>query len=76
MQVAHPALRRAPAPRLPVPVSLRCNLACPSGLPPRLTIMRHEDSPQRFERLHRLSAMLDSTVLAMLILASAALATR
>jgi hypothetical protein len=61
---------------LPIVVSLLCTLSAYAVLFPRLAQMQHGDAPQRFERLHQVSAMLNTTVLAMLILALAATMTR
>lgn len=60
----------------PIVVSLLCTLSAYSVLFPRLTQMQPQDEPQRYERLHQVSAMLNTTVLAMLILAMAATVTR
>jgi hypothetical protein len=60
----------------PVVVSLLCTLSAYAVLFPRLAKMQHGDEPQRYERLHQISAMLNTTVLAMLILAMAATVTR
>jgi hypothetical protein len=58
----------------PVVVSLLCTLAAQRLLLPRLAARRSDE--EGYARLHRFSAMLNSTVLAMLILAIAAIATR
>ena len=58
----------------PVVVSLLCTLVAQRVLLPRLTARRSDE--EGYERLHRYSAMLNSTVLAMLVLAIAAIATR
>lgn len=73
-----PALPFAERVRLafPVVVSLLCTLAGYQGLFPRLLRLRRHDEPRRYQRLHRVSAMLNSTVLAMLVLAMAATVTR
>ena len=60
----------------PVVVSLICTLVAQRFLLPRLSAARRPEGEAEFARLHRFSAMLNSTVLAMLILAVAALATR
>jgi hypothetical protein len=60
----------------PIVVSLLCTLSAYAVLFPRLAQMQHDDAPQRYARLHQLSAMLNTTVLAMLILAMAATVTR
>jgi hypothetical protein len=60
----------------PVVVSLLCTLAAQRFLLPRLAAARRTERVAEYERLHRFSAMLNSTVLAMLVLAVAALATR
>jgi hypothetical protein len=57
----------------PVVVSLLCTLVA-QRLLPRLAARRSEE--EGYARLHRFSAMLNSTVLAMLVLAVAAVATR
>jgi hypothetical protein len=73
-----PALPFAERVRLafPVAVSLLCTLAAYQGLLPRLLRLRRQDEPRRYQRLHQVSAMLNSTVLAMLVLAMAATVTR
>jgi hypothetical protein len=58
----------------PIVVSLLCTLVAQWGLFPRLA-QRDRDAPA-YARLHRFSVMLNSTVLAMLVLAVAAGATR
>jgi hypothetical protein len=60
----------------PVVVSLLCTLSGYIVLFPRLSQMQQADAPQRYARLHQVSAMLNSTVLAMLVLAMAATVTR
>lgn len=60
----------------PVVVSLLCSLSAQYFLLPRLNAERQAEAPDRFARLHQFAAMLNSTVLAMLVLATAAVATR
>jgi hypothetical protein len=60
----------------PIVVSLLCTLVAQRFLLPRMAGPRRAEDEAEFARLHRFSAMLNSTVLAMLILAVAALATR
>lgn len=60
----------------PIVVSLLCTLSGYALLFPRLAQIQPNDEPQRYARLHQVSAMLNSTVLAMLILAMAATVTR
>jgi hypothetical protein len=60
----------------PVAVSLLCTLVGQQVLLPRLQRNRGEANEARFARLHQVSAALNSTVLAMLVLAVAAVATR
>jgi hypothetical protein len=60
----------------PVVVSLLCTVAAHFFLYPRLEALRRGDVPAAYERLHRFAAMLNSTVLAMLVLAVAAVTTR
>jgi hypothetical protein len=60
----------------PVLVSLACTLVAQRFLLPRLSRPGAEQPPPVDERLHRFSVMLNSTVLAMLVLAVAAVATR
>jgi asparagine N-glycosylation enzyme membrane subunit Stt3 len=60
----------------PVVVSLLCTLAAQRFVLPRLAAARRSQQEAEYARLHRYSAMLNSTVLAMLVLAVAALATR
>jgi hypothetical protein len=60
----------------PVAVSLLCNLVGQQVLLPRLRARRGESDQPAFARLHQMSAMLNSTTLAMLVLAVAAVATR
>lgn len=55
----------------PVVVSLLCTLGAHRLLMPRLAKSNRQDPS--YERLHRFAAMLNSTVLAMLILATAAI---
>jgi Domain of unknown function (DUF4149) len=58
----------------PVVVSLLCTIVAQRFLLPRMARRRSDE--EAYARLHRFSAMLNSTVLAMLILAVAAIATR
>lgn len=60
----------------PVVVALICTLAAQQLLLPRLVAMQGRTEEERYARLHQFSAMLNSTVLAMLVLAVAAIATR
>lgn len=60
----------------PVIVSLICTLVAQRLLLPRLSHPGTDQPPPVDERLHRLSVMLNTTVLAMLVLAVAAVATR
>jgi hypothetical protein len=60
----------------PVVVALVCTLTAQQFLLPRLASMRGKSDDARYARLHQFSAMLNSTVLAMLVLAVAAIATR
>jgi hypothetical protein len=60
----------------PIVVSLLCTLSGYTVLFPRLSQMQQADEPGRYARLHQVSAMLNTTVLAMLILAMAATVTR
>ena len=60
----------------PVAVSLLCTLIGQQVLLPRLQRNRGEANEATFARLHQVSAALNSTVLAMLVLAVAAVATR
>jgi hypothetical protein len=60
----------------PVAVSLLCTLVGQQVLLPRLQRNRGEANEASFARLHQVSAALNSTVLAMLVLAVAAVATR
>jgi NhaP-type Na+/H+ or K+/H+ antiporter len=60
----------------PVVVALACTLAAQQLLLPRLAAMQGKTQEARYARLHQFSAMLNSTVLAMLVLAVAAIATR
>jgi hypothetical protein len=80
VSLAPPSPRLVMAERLrlafPVVVSLLCTLAAHRFLLPRLAAARLSEQQAEYERLHRFSAMLNSTVLAMLVLAVAALATR
>ena len=55
---------------LPVAGGLVCSLLAHHVLLPRMRAAQ-DSSPERYERLHRISAMLNSTVLAMLLLAVA-----
>jgi hypothetical protein len=61
---------------VPVAVSLLCTLIGQQILLPRLQRNRGEANEAAFVRLHQASAALNSTVLAMLVLAVAAVATR
>jgi hypothetical protein len=60
----------------PVVVSLLCTLLAQQLLLPRLQRDRGGANEKSFARLHQVSAALNSTTLAMLVLAVAALATR
>lgn len=60
----------------PVVVALACTLAAQQFLLPRLAAMQGKSEEEHYARLHQFSAMLNSTVLAMLVLAIAAIATR
>ncbi len=60
----------------PVVVSLACTLVAQRFLLPRMSHPGVDKPPPIDERLHRFSVMLNSTVLAMLVLAVAAVATR
>ncbi len=60
----------------PVVVSLICTLIAQGFLMPRLAARNVAGDEAHFARLHQISAMLNSTVLAMLVLAAAAIATR
>jgi hypothetical protein len=60
----------------PVVVALICTLAAQKLLLPRLAATQGKSEEARYARLHQFSAMLNSTVLAMLVLAVAAIATR
>lgn len=60
---------------LPVAGGLVCSLAAQQLLLPRLREAR-ERQPERYEQLHTISAMLNSTVLALLFLAVAGAVTR
>ena len=75
---ANPALPIGERVRLaaPVAVSLLCTLIGQQVLLPRLRNTRGGVNETAFARLHQVSAMLNSTTLAMLILAVAAVATR
>jgi hypothetical protein len=55
---------------LPVAGGLLCTLGAHYGLLPRLHAA-HDRDPERYARLHQVSAMLNSTVLALLLLAVA-----
>jgi hypothetical protein len=61
---------------VPVAVSLLCTLVGQQILLPRLQQRRGESDQPAFARLHQISAALNSTTLAMLVLAVAAVATR
>jgi hypothetical protein len=61
---------------VPVAVSLLCTLVGQRFLLPRLQSRRGESDQPGFARLHQVSAALNSTTLAMLVLAVAAVATR
>lgn len=58
----------------PIVVSLLCTIAAHRVLMPRLATAERQDPA--YARLHRFAAMLNSTVLAMLILATAAITSR
>ncbi len=60
----------------PVVVSLACTLVAQRVLLPRLSHPGVEQPPPVDARLHQFSVMLNTTVLAMLVLAVAAVATR
>jgi hypothetical protein len=60
----------------PVAVSLVCTLVGHHFLLPRLQRQRGESNEAAFARLHQVSAALNSTTLAFLVLAVAAVATR
>jgi hypothetical protein len=60
----------------PVVVALICTLAAHQWLRPKLAAMQGKSDEARYARLHQFSAMLNSTVLAMLVLAVAAISTR
>jgi hypothetical protein len=60
----------------PVAVSLLCTLLGQQVLLPRLRRQRDQADQPAFARLHQVSAALNSTTLAMLVLAVAAVATR
>jgi len=60
----------------PVAVSLLCTLIGQQVLLPRLQAQRGGANEAAFARLHQVSAALNSTTLAMLVLAVAAVATR
>lgn len=60
----------------PVVVALICTLTAQQVLLPRLAATQPRTEEARYARLHQFSAMLNSTVLAMLVLAVAAIATR
>lgn len=60
----------------PVAFALLCTLVGQQVLLPRLQRNRGEANETTFARLHQVSAALNSTVLAMLVLAVAAVATR
>jgi hypothetical protein len=60
----------------PVVVALICTLAAQQLLLPRLAALQGQAEETSYARLHQFSAMLNSTVLAMLVLAVAAIATR
>jgi len=60
----------------PVAVSLLCTVLAQQVLLPRLQRDRGGADEKSFARLHQVSAALNSTTLAMLVLAVAALATR
>ena len=55
---------------LPVAGGLLCSLVAYYELQPRMRVA-HDREPNRYARLHRLSTMLNSTVLALLLLAIA-----
>jgi hypothetical protein len=61
---------------LPIIVSLLCTLSAYSFLFPRLAKGNSSNEARHYERLHQVAAMLNTTVLAMLILAMAATVTR
>ncbi len=75
---ASPSLSYAERLRLafPVVVSLLCTVITRQVLLPRLATERSTGTEDSFERWHRLSVRLNTTVLAMLVLAMAATATR
>jgi Domain of unknown function (DUF4149) len=60
----------------PVVVSLLCTIAAQRFLLPRMRRPQRDPPPPVDQRLHGASVMLNTTVLAMLILAMAAVATR
>lgn len=60
----------------PVAIALMCTLTAHQFLLPRLAALQGKTEEVRYARLHQYSAMLNSTVLAMLVLAVAAIATR
>ena len=73
---ADPSLPFAERLRLafPIVVSLLCTIAAHRVLMPRLATVNRQDPS--YARLHRFAAMLNSTVLAMLILATGAITSR
>ena len=60
----------------PVAVALLCALIGRQVLVPRLAAIQAENRPETFEGVHRAAAMLNTTTLAMLILALAAVSTK
>jgi hypothetical protein len=61
---------------LPVTFALICTLATRQILLPRMEKLDSQATPEKYERAHRVGAMLNTTVLATLILVVAALTTR
>ncbi len=61
---------------IPVAVALLCVMVGRQVLLPRLAQIRRDDQPDAYERMHRLAAMLNSTVLALLVLVLAAVTAK
>jgi hypothetical protein len=61
---------------LPVAFAVLCSLATRQFLLPNMSRIDPEAEPERYERVHRYGAMLNTTVLAALILVIAAVSTR
>ena len=61
---------------IPVTFALLCTLGARQILLPRMEAIDSQAEPERYARAHRAGAMLNTTVLATLILVMAALTTR